>query len=186
MWPFVLPPAPPPRKRKRIEPGFTPEELEYLEQTLAIIDGMSSSDVSSDNGDSTSPHTHTKHHSSKHIVPIIPSFLTNNKTFQTLLGKARLWALTHPATLGVLLIFAATLLLARTPRLFSFQTFLGAMLVVIGLRILSAAETFNGFDPLMEEEAEEERPTARSRHRKVRRSSRRNTNATRTVVVGDE
>lgn len=35
-WPFVLAPLPP-RKRKRVQPGFTDEELLYLEEVLALV-----------------------------------------------------------------------------------------------------------------------------------------------------
>ena len=35
-WPFVLAPLPP-RKKKRVQPGFTDEELLYLEEVLALV-----------------------------------------------------------------------------------------------------------------------------------------------------
>lgn len=35
-WPFVLAPLPP-RRKKRVQPGFTDEELLYLEEILALV-----------------------------------------------------------------------------------------------------------------------------------------------------
>jgi len=35
-WPFVLAPLPP-RRKKRVQPGFTDEELLYLEEVLALV-----------------------------------------------------------------------------------------------------------------------------------------------------
>ena len=35
-WPFVLAPLPP-RRKKPVQPGFTTEELLYLEEVLAVV-----------------------------------------------------------------------------------------------------------------------------------------------------
>ena len=87
--------------------------------------------------------------------------------------EAKLWAFTHPSTLGIFLIFLATLLLSHSSHqgLVSVGSVLGASCLGVGLKILVASEDQAlHFDPEHEgASVGKDRGRARARGRRSRR-----------------
>lgn len=90
------------------------------------------------------------------------------KSLRTRTTEAKLWALTHPSTLGIFLVFLATLLLSSQRSLVSIWSVLGAGCLGVGLKILAASE-----EQAMHLDPEAEPPRGRLRGRGKR--SRRQT-----------
>ncbi|KIM33738.1 hypothetical protein M408DRAFT_325346 [Serendipita vermifera MAFF 305830] len=150
LW-WSLPPEPR-RKRARTtrqpaEPGFTDEELQYLETTLSIIESISIDTLGLNNNDTDVMSAKTQieeaARSSQSTSDVKAHQSSAWNRLQRSLSDARLWAVTHPNTVAMSLVFIASVLLTRT-EVRSIQALIGLACLFAGLKIMAATE--DGFE----------------------------------------
>jgi len=133
-----LPPLPRPSKRRGNSPGFTDEELQYLDSTLQIIES-----ISIDTNHTLSLGLHENEptdtiQEGEHPTRLRP-VQSDEVAPWNLLEYARIWIMMHPNTVALFLVFTATLLLARSG-VGSVQALLGFGCLIVGLKIMAATE----------------------------------------------
>jgi hypothetical protein len=144
-WHWTLPPLPKHKRGRRPEPGFTDEELQYLENTLQIIESISIDTLGLNDKDEASALQPGENGArSRQMNSDVQAHSTpwNQRALCTL-SDARLWAVTHPNTVAVFLVFVAASLLART-NVGSVQALVGLACLFTGLKIMAATE--DGFE----------------------------------------
>lgn len=144
---WSLPPLPKQKRGQRPEPGFTDEELQYLETTLQIIESISidtlrlnekedgAINMAGEDVPRPSPHPDTD-------IQANPTFWNKLNSFSC---DAHRWIVTHPNTIAMFLVFVASALLARST-VGSVQTLVGIACLFAGLKIMAATE--DGFELL--------------------------------------
>lgn len=137
---WKLPPLPRSKRSRPPSPGFSDEDLQYLESTLRIIESISIDTIHSPSlGSNENEDTDTIQETADTTRP--RHLQTDDDT--PWIEHARLWIMMHPNTVALFLVFVATLLLARTG-IGSIQALIGVGLLVAGLKIMAATE--DGFE----------------------------------------
>jgi len=126
-------------KRGPPQPGFTDEELQYLETTLQIIESISLDTLCLTEDDEAEPKQATAK-AARQLVQ--PSQSRHSIRTQSAISEAKLWAATHPNTVAMFLVFLASALLARNGG--SIQAIIGITCLFAGLKIMAASE--DGFE----------------------------------------
>ncbi|CAG7848006.1 SubName: Full=Uncharacterized protein {ECO:0000313/EMBL:CCA69803.1} [Serendipita indica DSM 11827] len=165
-WWTTLPAVPKQNRRgPPPEPGFTDEELQYLENTLQIIESISMDtlglnemdDAESVQGEyaarSSSRHdTSTKRDKTQRIrsrtssqsgasaVAKLAAVLPEPVRLRV--SDAQMWAVTHPNTVAMFLVFVASALLARGGS--NVHSIIAVACLMAGLKIMAATE--DGFE----------------------------------------
>ncbi|KAG8761535.1 hypothetical protein FRC14_002722 [Serendipita sp. 396] len=167
---WMLPPLPKQKRREPPpEPGFTEEELQYLQSTLSIIESLSIDGLGlttepigagenmarpSQVGDVGLDRDRGRDAKSRRRIgnEHTQKTRTRSQSWEQVsslpegvkhsLSNARLWTVTHPNTVAVFLVFIASSLLSRNPN--SLQALVGISFLVAGLKIMAATE--DGFE----------------------------------------
>jgi len=142
---WTLPPLPKQKRGKRpAEPGFTDEELQYLENTLQIIESISIDTLGlNETEDVNARQAGAEGARSSQSYSDVQGRPNSWNRVHSVLSDVRLWAVTHPNTVAVFLVFLAGALLTHT-NMGGIQTLAGLACLFAGLKIMAATE--DGFE----------------------------------------